>query len=51
MACMTENSEATPWSMQTEVVSTNLCHFLDNPQDGSNYFAANYWKGIRSGCL
>lgn len=30
MACMTENSEATPWSMQTEVVSTNLCHFLDN---------------------
>ena len=30
MACMTENSETTPWSMQTEVVSTNLCHFLDN---------------------
>lgn len=30
MACMTENSETTPWSMQTEIVSTNLCHFLDN---------------------
>lgn len=30
MACMTENSETTIWVMKLEIVSTNLCHFLDN---------------------